>query len=503
MSDSDSDADVTGQALVARELRRHREGAGLSLTQLATRIGYSRTYIASSEKPGSVLVSANVVERIDEELEAGGTLIALRARADFDRQARRHGGAVVVQQTEPAAGNPSSVVRNVYADLQTEPPTDRPAAVLGRADQPDPRGHELPDLAAPAAIDVTASEVVTFNAEVQRRGFLAGVVAASVGAAVPEPLARLLDGLGADLPRRVGMADVEAVEAAADAYMGFDLARSGDLAATVAHSSLKWSTQLLAREMTESTRERLSSAVALLADRLGWSTYDSGASDHAGRMLTFALNHAAHGADRNLRAHIMLDLSTVVTDAGRPRDGVEILRAALGDERISAAERANLHAVCARHCASAGQQDSGLRHVVLAEEALQQSDTAVGPGWARQITYGRGHHDSALGLALFALGDNDGARQRLTAALEALDSGRTRTGLRCRIRLAALSLREGEKDVGEVEGYRVIEDVAGVASVRVRKDLQMLWAHAARYDSPGLAADLSRLLVSQRNSSDG
>jgi hypothetical protein len=309
--------------------------------------------------------------------------------------------------------------------------------------------------------DVAGSDELALNADVHRRAFLAGVAAASVGVATPQPLARLMEGLGSEPPRRVGMSDVAAVEAAADAYMGFDLARSGDLAAAIARSALAWATDLLDQEMTEPTRERLSSAIALLADRLGWSIYDSGTSVHAGKMLTFALNHAARGADRDLRAHVMLDLSTVMTDAGNARDGVEILRAALGDERVTAAERANLHAVCARHCASAGEPDSGLRHVMLAEEALQKDDVVGGPDWARQITYGAGHHDSALGLALFALGDAGRARQRLSSALAALDSGRTRTGLRCRIRLAVLDLRDGAGDAGEAVGYRVLEDAVG------------------------------------------
>lgn len=327
-----------------------------------------------------------------------------------------------------------------------------------------------------------------------RRAFLASVAAASVGAATSEPLVRLLDGFGAESPRRVGMAEVAAVEAAADAYMNFDLARSGDLAARMARSALRWATDLLDQDMTEPTRERLSSAIGLLADRLGWSIYDNGNSGPASRMLAFALNQAARGADRDLRAHIMLDLSTVMTDAGNARDGVEVLRAALGDERVSAAEKANLHAVCARHCASAGEQDSGLRHVALAQEAIEKNDVTGGPDWARRITYGPGHHDSALGLALFMLGDAERARQRLSSALAALDSERTRTGLRCRIRLAVLDLREGAGDVGEAAAYRVIDDADGVRSARVQRDMQMLRDAAGQYGRRVLSAELSRVL---------
>jgi transcriptional regulator with XRE-family HTH domain len=88
-SGSDTDDDVSGQALVARELRRHRERAGLSRGELARRVGYSRTYISTSEKPGADLVSEAVVTRIDQELGAHGALIAVHARAAAGRRARR------------------------------------------------------------------------------------------------------------------------------------------------------------------------------------------------------------------------------------------------------------------------------------------------------------------------------------------------------------------------------------------------------------------------------
>jgi transcriptional regulator with XRE-family HTH domain len=81
--------DVAGQAAVARELRRYRERAGLSRTELARRVGYSRTYISTSEKPGADLISKAVVTQIDDELGAGGALIAVHARAEAERRARR------------------------------------------------------------------------------------------------------------------------------------------------------------------------------------------------------------------------------------------------------------------------------------------------------------------------------------------------------------------------------------------------------------------------------
>jgi len=332
-----------------------------------------------------------------------------------------------------------------------------------------------------------------------RRNLLGAIAAASIGAATGGAIGRLLDaldGLEEAVPASVGLAEVEAVEAAADLYTRLDLARGGGLASTMATGSLRWATQLLNNNMTTAVRERLCSAVGLLADRLGWSLYDAGHHAKASELLSFALDTAAKGADRDLRAHIMLDLSTVVTDSGDPGDGVEILRLALGDERISAAERANLHAVCARHCGTAGDWQAGLRHVGLAEEALAKGGNADAPDWARRITVSRGHHDSALGLALFALGDERRAREQLTAALDSLDHGRTRTGLRCRTRLAVLNMRDGARVDGEAEARRAVREATGVRSRRVDMDLSMMLTCARDVGLTSLADDLGRTLVS-------
>ncbi|MER5649866.1 hypothetical protein [Streptosporangium sp. NPDC002524] len=331
----------------------------------------------------------------------------------------------------------------------------------------------------------------------KRRSVLGIIAAASVGSAPLEPLARLLDGPGGEDLAGVGIAEVQAVEAAADLYTRMDLAHGGSMAAAMARGSLGWAVELLDKPMTAPTRERLSSAIGLLADRLGWAVYDAGDTARATKVLTLALDTSARGADRDLRAHVMLDLSTVVTDSGRPREGVEILRLALGDERIGSAERANLHAVAARHCAAAHDRQAGLRHVDLAEEALTRPRPASSPEWARRITVSPGHHDSALGLALFALDEDTRARERLSSAVARLDSGRTRTGLRCRTRLAVLHMRAGDGEAGEREACQAVRDATGVRSRRVAADLRMMLAGARAHHMNGLADELTHAMAQQ------
>jgi tetratricopeptide (TPR) repeat protein len=346
----------------------------------------------------------------------------------------------------------------------------------------------------PETPELLATEVGTVD-DMKRRGLLSVIAAASVGVAGGEPLTHLLDGLVARPPSRVGLPEVEAVEAAADLALRMDLSKGGGAAVAMARGTLEWAVTLRDQPMAASTRERLGSAMGLLADRLGWAIYDLGQMDRATRLLTFALDSAARGADRDLRAHAMLDLSAVCADLGRPRDGVEILRLALGDERISSAERANVHAVAARHCATAGERAAGLRHIALAEEALAQGRPALShdavPAWARHITVSPGHHDSALGLALFQLGDDARAQERLASALGRFGPTRTRTGLRCLTRLAVLRAKEGDREGGEEDARRAVEVAAEVRSMRVTKDLHMMIAGLRDRGMTELARELS------------
>jgi transcriptional regulator with XRE-family HTH domain len=356
-------------------------------------------------------------------------------------------------------------------------------------------GSPAAPLAAMPVPDGSGPEMGTVD-DMKRRGLLSVIAAASVGVATGEPLTHLLDGLTVEPPTRVGLPEVQAVEAAADLYMRMDLARGGNAAMAMARGSLEWAVKLQDRPMTEPTRERLCSAVGLLADRVGWATYDQGRMERAARLLTFALDSAARGADRDLRAHTMLDLSVSFADMGRPRDGVEILRLALGDERISSAERANVHAVAARHCAAAGDRPGGLRHIGLAEEALARAEPAVAPDWAHHITVSPGHHDSALGLALFQLGDDSRARVRLTAALERLGESRTRTGLRCLTRLAVLRVREGDREAGAEQARHAVALAADVRSTRVTNDLRMMIDGIRQCGMTDLARELAGSVTS-------
>lgn len=78
--------------LLAHEIRRLRNVAGLSQPQLAEAVGYTRQYVSLAERVGKNLPSRDLVSALDKALNAGGTLLKLREQAKVDQLAVRRGG---------------------------------------------------------------------------------------------------------------------------------------------------------------------------------------------------------------------------------------------------------------------------------------------------------------------------------------------------------------------------------------------------------------------------
>jgi transcriptional regulator with XRE-family HTH domain len=127
--------------LLASEIRRRREAKGLTQGQLAARTAYSREYTGRAERPGAGFPSPEVVHAIDVVLEAGGELVALHARADAQRRARRlhlkSGGNTSAALVSPGAAqveatrSPAEDTRS-QEGLPDEPPADEAEDALTR-----------------------------------------------------------------------------------------------------------------------------------------------------------------------------------------------------------------------------------------------------------------------------------------------------------------------------------------------------------------------------------
>jgi transcriptional regulator with XRE-family HTH domain len=99
-------------ARLAAEVRRRREAAKLSQSQLADRIGFTRQYASHAERLGKNLPSVDLIRAVDGALDAGGELLRLREEAKVEQQIRR--GVATGRNT------PGRVDRHeeIQADLQ-------------------------------------------------------------------------------------------------------------------------------------------------------------------------------------------------------------------------------------------------------------------------------------------------------------------------------------------------------------------------------------------------
>ncbi|MGB3437624.1 MAG: transcriptional regulator [Actinophytocola sp.] len=85
------DQPASAAELLAHEIRRLRNAAGLSQPQLAEAVGYTRQYVSLAERAGKNLPSRDLVSALDKALQAGGALLKLREQAKVDQLAWRRG----------------------------------------------------------------------------------------------------------------------------------------------------------------------------------------------------------------------------------------------------------------------------------------------------------------------------------------------------------------------------------------------------------------------------
>ncbi|MBP2340212.1 hypothetical protein JOF41_006390 [Saccharothrix coeruleofusca] len=275
-----------------------------------------------------------------------------------------------------------------------------------------------------------------------RRELLAAATAVLAGTTTPDPLARLLDGLGApDVPRQVGRSEVEAVRQAATVCTTMDLRYGGEVAAHVSGGALRWAVSLLDASMRADTRVELCEAVGALADRTAWTYFDSGRTRCAHRLSALALRTADKGADPDLRAHVLLNMAAQVGDA-LPGEAVHLVEVALSDRRVCGLERANLHASLAGHLARTGARGDALRHITLAEKLAERDSDR--PAWAHFLT--TEHMDSIITLALMSAGEDGEAIRRFEDLIPRMGADRLRGKAGRMIDLAALYAKTDRLD---------------------------------------------------------
>jgi transcriptional regulator with XRE-family HTH domain len=480
-SEDDGDAnvngDLTGQALVARELRSHRERAGLSRTELARRAGYSRTYISNCEKPGSDLISRAVVTRIDEELGAGGVLIAAHQRAAAGRQARR------------------GSVGNDHFDRAARPHRGRAAppvaASADRYGDTDCSGRLVDTVRALAQLS---------GCEMDRRQFLAGTAFAAASFAEPalyaltdRPAERIARATG----RSVAMEDVEIITESLRHLRKLDHRYgAGRVREQVVYLLNAGVSAVTDGSYSGKVGKALVGAVAQTSWLAGSMASDIGDHSLAQRYYIHTLNLAVRGGDRQYAANVLSHMSRLTVQISNgARSDEERLRHARQATSLARAGRmivgreatpvmsALLDAVEARGQALAGESGEARASVLSAEKHYDRARHADEPEWLS--FYSEAELAADLGRCLRDSGDAREAAQLIGHALDGYESWRMRSRCFVQTDLASAHLVGGDYDQAAVLGHEAIETSMQVRSSRVLERI-----HSLRWQFRSLAPNL-------------
>jgi hypothetical protein len=191
-------------------------------------------------------------------------------------------------------------------------------------------------------------------------------------------------GLGADAPRRVGMADVGQVRAMTALYESC-LSRHGGGGLQVGLAAFAdRSARLLDGRYTDLVEPRLHQAVADVRQLAGWAHFDAGAHRRANAQWRLATVSAQRAGDATLLAKLGYNRSRQHRHLGRPADAVATIRearaAAAG--KVTPTVESMLGMEEAVSLAMLGDPHGALAAVRRAEDAFANRNPADDPQWA-------------------------------------------------------------------------------------------------------------------------
>ncbi|MGH3869836.1 MAG: helix-turn-helix transcriptional regulator [Pseudonocardiaceae bacterium] len=341
---------------LAEEVRRLRKAAGLSQPQLAALIGYTRQYVSLAERPNKGLPSAELVRAIDDALQAGGVLEALRQQADTERKTCRPGTSPVNAAAAAGAG------RAAAEDLAI---TYQGAVVTGASGRPSDDmelGHELLGLLSMAGVLVAAPD--------------------------------LDDQLDSDrldhFPPKVGPLDEVSVDESAvlntHLWRVFVLSKRKRAVFPLVRSQLDALTMDLKKPRGLARHQRLCALASELLQLAGEIFFDANRYMDAAHCYTLATTASKEAGAFDLWACAMARHAFIEMYEGRFGRVVSMLDLAAclarrGDQSLST--RYWVSAVQAHAFAGLGEVDACRRALDVAEEVNGLSDDASNGGWLR------------------------------------------------------------------------------------------------------------------------
>ncbi|WP_433271987.1 tetratricopeptide repeat protein [Actinosynnema sp. CS-041913] len=289
------------------------------------------------------------------------------------------------------------------------------------------------------------------------------------------------------VPARIGMGDVERLEAETERLRGLDYRQGGGVCRDAVIVTAAWNDQLLRSTSTEIVRTRLHVALADVHNLAGWTCFDTGLEQAATRHWDQALVLAAEVGHQALIANIHYRSGRLRLHNGRRREALEVF-----DRAVMAAKRARSHHATAmlranEAWAHAGLGDQGMAVIRLRqayEDFARPSANGV-PAWAR--FFDETDLSALTGVVHTELartvdpGHTATAIPALTAAILGYPDAMTRSRALSMIALTANHLLDNDFAHADLVGRRAIATAGTVSSIRVADRLQPLRHLADRY----------------------
>jgi len=308
-----------------------------------------------------------------------------------------------------------------------------------------------------------------------------------------------VDRLTASAPARIGMVDVEHVQALTAAMRAVDYAHGGGACRDAISAQVRWSQQLLAADAADETRRHLLIALADLHNLAGWASFDVGMFSTARRHFARALEQARHAGDDSLAANILYRLGRLHLHRGLSKEALRFFQLGqLVAQDSCGVTDSMLWANMAWAYAYLGDRAKMDHAVSAANEAFGAADHDQAASWVR--FFGEMDLHAVTGAALTSLPDPKGQEMEraielvsTTVGLRGPEMARSRTFEH--ISLAVAHLRIGAHDEGIAYGHQAIDGAASVRSVRTIDRLEPLRVEAAAQPSRVGADDLAQRIT--------
>ncbi len=347
--------------------------------------------------------------------------------------------------------------------------------------------------------NTTSDSQVEEDESVKRRKFLSHAAAVTMGAAVfgTESGPWLPNSAQTPAPGRIGMTDVQQIQAATKALRDLDYRYGGGTCRDAVVAQLSWAQQLLDAHSTEGVRKKLFVSLADMHNLAGWTSFDIGLLDPARGHFGKALEFAKEAQDDSLVANVLYRMGRVYLHYNEPDEALKLFQ--LG--QISAQHSGSALAVavlCANEAwayAMLNRQDQTYKMLARTKDEFARADLENAPDWAR--FFGENDLHAMIGSVHHALAKHDPDKHaplaiaELLKCIEGYDVDMQRSRVFGLSMLATNYIRADDLHQGLKTGQKAIEAGEQVKSKRVVQRMSPLYEEASKHKLSAEAIDFS------------